>query len=96
MFFPFCHSEHCKKLIEICELTDIERKLELYRSMFYCNIPGDRNANYIKAESLKIELMAGGLNWDQQDYIMDRMAVNEWREVSHLEFMIRSIINMHI
>lgn len=62
-------------------MTDIERKMGLYRQMFYCNVPGDRDPNYIKAESLRIELIAGGLSWEQQDYIMDKMAVNDWREV---------------
>ncbi|ELT92842.1 hypothetical protein CAPTEDRAFT_224063 [Capitella teleta] len=89
--------EYCKKLLEVCELTDIERKIELYRAMFYCNVPGDQNANYIKAESLRIELMAGGLNWDQQEYIMERMAVNDWREISFLDYLayIPLFMSMH-
>ena len=61
---------------------DIQRKMELYKSMFYCNVRGDRDPNYIKADSLRIELIAGGLNWQQQDYVMDKMQPNEWREVS--------------
>ncbi len=55
--------------------------MDLYKMMFYCNVRGDRDANYVKAESLRIELIAGGLSWDQQEYIMDRMKVNQWREV---------------
>ena len=64
------------------ELIDIERKIELYKAMFYCNGRGDRDPNYIKAEELKIELMAGGLSWEQQEFIMERVQPNEWREVS--------------
>ncbi len=55
--------------------------MALYKAMFYCNQEGDRDPNYIKAESLKIELIAGGLSWPQQDYVMEKMKPNEWREV---------------
>ena len=27
------------------DLIDIERKMDLYKSMFYCNVPGDRYSN---------------------------------------------------
>ena len=75
-------SKHCKKLIEISELSDIERKLSLYKSMFYCNVPSDHDPNYIQMDSLKIELMAGGLNWKQQEYTMSKFCPSEWDEVS--------------
>ncbi|XP_041349516.1 uncharacterized protein LOC121368836 [Gigantopelta aegis] len=76
-----------KKLLELCNLADIERKLELYKSMFYHNVSSDRVANFITAESLKIELIAGGLNWKQQNYIMDKMEPNSWGEISFLDYM---------
>ena len=60
---------------------DIQRKMDLYRAMFYCNAESDRDANFIKAESLRIELIAGGLNWKQQEYIMDRLQPNAFFEV---------------
>ena len=50
--------------------------------MFYHNRRGDRDGNYIKADSLKIELIAGGLNWKQQQHIMNKMEVNNWGEVN--------------
>ena len=71
----------CKHLLEMCNLADIERKLALYMSMYYHNRRSDRDGNYIKADSLQIELIAGGLNWKQQKYIMEKMEVNEFREV---------------
>ena len=55
--------------------------MDLYRAMFYCNAESDRDANFIKAESLRIELIAGGLNWKQQEYIMDRLQPNAFFEV---------------
>ena len=56
--------------------------MKMYKELFYCNVEGDRNPNYIKSDSLKIDLMAGGLNWTQQEYIMELMKPNEWNEVS--------------
>ena len=70
-----------KHLLEMCNLADIDRKLDLYMNMFYHNRRGDRDGNYIKADSLKIELIAGGLNWKQQQYIMEKMEVNMFGEV---------------
>lgn len=70
-----------KHLLEICDLMDIERKMDLYKAMFYCNVSSDRDANFIKADSLRIELIAGGLNWKQQEYIMDRLQPNHFNEV---------------
>jgi len=70
-----------KYLLEISDLLDIQRKMDLYRSMFYCNTESDRDSNFIKAESLRIELIAGGLNWKQQDFIMDRLQPNSFLEV---------------
>uniref|UniRef100_A0A1I8ITW5 SAP domain-containing protein n=1 Tax=Macrostomum lignano TaxID=282301 RepID=A0A1I8ITW5_9PLAT len=69
--------QFCRDLLEITNLIDIERKLALYRAMFYCNIPSDRDPNYIKLDSLRIELMAGGLNWRQQEFIIDKLQPNE-------------------
>ena len=91
----FC-SAHCKKLLEISNLTDIERKMALYKAMFYCNNPGDRNPNYIKADSLRIELMAGGLNWDQQEYVMDQMQPSAYREVSTTDNIYCGKIGTHL
>lgn len=49
--------------------------------MFECNASGDRDPNYIKCEALMIELIAGGLSWPQQDYVMSQLEPNEWKEV---------------
>ena len=81
-FNSFFCSTYCKNLLEICNLADIERKIALYRAMFECNASGDRDPNYIKSEALMIELIAGGLSWQQQDYVISQLEPNEWREVS--------------
>lgn len=60
--------------------------------MFYCNAESDRDANFIKAESLRIELIAGGLNWKQQDYIMERLQPNAFFEVTREVRTIRSVV----
>ena len=73
-----------QRLLEICNLADIERKLDLYKAMFYTNTESDRDANFITSESLKIELIAGGLNWKQQKYIMEKMEPNDFGDVSFL------------
>ena len=52
--------------------------------MFYHNTESDRSSNFITSESLKIELIAGGLNWKQQQYIMEKMEPNDWGDVSGL------------
>lgn len=80
-YFSLSVSNHCKQLLDICDLADIERKLDLYKQMFYCNSAGDHDPNYIKCEALMIELIAGGLTWQQQDYVMLQLRPNEWREV---------------
>lgn len=77
-----------KDLLEITNLIDIERKLALYRAMFYCNVSSDRDPNYIKAESLRIELMAGGINWQQQEFIMKKLEPNEFLEISFIDYLV--------
>ena len=77
----FHFSPLSKYLLEVSDLLDIQRKMDLYRAMFYCNAESDRDANFIKCESLKIELIAGGLNWKQQNFIMDRLQPNAFLEV---------------
>ncbi|ESP04567.1 hypothetical protein LOTGIDRAFT_237315 [Lottia gigantea] len=86
-----------KHLMEMCNLADIERKLDLYQSMFYHNIPCYRDSNFITSESLKIELIAGGLNWKQQKFIMEKMEPNDWGEISFLDYMcyIPLFMSMH-
>ena len=42
----FIFSQYCKELLEVSDLMDIERKMDLYKSMFYCNVPGDRYSNF--------------------------------------------------
>lgn len=86
-----------KHLLEICDLLDIERKMDLYRGMFYCNAESERDANFIKSESLQIELIAGGLNWKQQNYIMERLKPNIMSEISFLDFIcyIPLFMSMH-
>ncbi|XP_046563193.1 uncharacterized protein LOC124272090 isoform X4 [Haliotis rubra] len=86
-----------KHLIEICDLLDIQRKMDLYKAMFYCNVNSDRNSNFIKADSLRIELIAGGLNWKQQQYIMERLQPNYFNEISFLDYIcyIPLFLSMH-
>ncbi|XP_064632370.1 uncharacterized protein LOC135490795 isoform X2 [Lineus longissimus] len=88
---------YCKHLLEISNLLDIERKMDLYKAMFYCNTSADRDANFITSESLKIELIAGGLNWKQQEFIMDKMMPNKFREINFLDYMcyIPLFLSMH-
>lgn len=73
-----------RHLLEVCDLLDVQRKMDLYKMMFYCNVESDRNVNFIKADSLRIELIAGGLNWKQQEYIMVRLQPNSFNEVCRL------------
>jgi len=80
--FCFISSHLSRHLLDICNLLDIERKLDLYKAMFYHNIPTYRDTNYVTEESLKIELMAGGLNWSQQQFAMEKMEPNSLGEVS--------------
>lgn len=75
-----------KHLLEICNLADIERKLDLYRSMFYHNIQAGLDPNYITGDSLKIELIAGGLSWLQQQYVMEKMETNIAGNVREMTF----------
>ena len=89
--FHFQISELSKHLLDICNLADVERKLELYKAMFYQNIPSYRDTNFITSESLKIELIAGGLNWKQQDFIMEKMEPNVMGEV--LTFLQRGFLS---
>ena len=49
--------------------------------MFYHNIQSGLDPNYISADSLKIELIAGGLSWLQQQYVMEKMEININNEV---------------
>ncbi|XP_046353245.1 uncharacterized protein LOC124133066 isoform X4 [Haliotis rufescens] len=86
-----------KHLIEICDLLDIQRKMNLYKAMFYCNVNSDRDSNFIKADSLRIELIAGGLNWKQQQYIMERLQPNYFNEISFLDYIcyIPLFLSMH-
>lgn len=65
--------------------------------MFYQNVQSDRDSNYITAESLLIELIAGGLSKDQQNFIMDRMLPNNFREISFLDYLayIPLFLSMH-
>lgn len=75
-------------LIRLANLTDIERKMALYKNIFYCSGDGDTHPNYIKVDNLKIELMAGGLNWQQQDYLIEKLNPNAYREVSEINLII--------
>lgn len=70
--------------MEICNLADIDRKLDLYKAMFYHNTQSDRDSNFITMESLKIELIAGGLNLKQQAYILEKMEPNNFGEVKQV------------
>ncbi|KAF6022964.1 hypothetical protein EB796_018720 [Bugula neritina] len=79
---------HCKDLLKISDLADIERKLDLYKEMFFCNNKGDHDPNYIKCEALMIELIAGGLSWQQQDYVMAQLKPNSWHEVCFLDYLV--------
>ena len=69
--------------MEINDLADMERKIGLYRAMFYWNTCSDRSSNYIKTTSLRIELIAGGLNRYQEDYVIEKIEPNMYREVTN-------------
>ncbi|KAK3580637.1 hypothetical protein CHS0354_013399 [Potamilus streckersoni] len=86
-----------RHLLDICDLIDIQRKMDLYKMMFYCNAESDRDANFIKAESLRIELIAGGLNWKQQNFIMERLQPNAFMEISFLDYLcyVPLFLSMH-
>ena len=71
----------CKHLLAIANLTDIERKMDLYKKIFYCSASIDASPNCIKVEDLRIDLMAGGLTWKQQDYVVEKLNPNEYRQV---------------
>ncbi|GFS03630.1 dormancy/auxin associated domain-containing protein [Elysia marginata] len=71
-----CMDDLSKHLLEICNLADIERKLQLYRDMFYHNVQAGLDPNFITSDSLKIELIAGGLSWLQQQYVMEKMEID--------------------
>ncbi|XP_078339440.1 uncharacterized protein LOC111107058 isoform X2 [Crassostrea virginica] len=89
--------ELSKHLLDICNLGDVERKLELYKAMFYHNIPSYRDTNYVTSDSLKIELIAGGLNWKQQEFVMEKLEPSRYGEVSFLDYMcyIPLFLSMH-
>ncbi|KAL3311041.1 hypothetical protein Ciccas_010383 [Cichlidogyrus casuarinus] len=74
-------------LLEVSNMTDIERKIQLYRNMFKCNTSSDRDKNYIKQEALRVELMAGGLHWDQQNFILEKIPANDYSEISFLDYL---------
>ncbi|XP_076812994.1 uncharacterized protein LOC143459655 isoform X2 [Clavelina lepadiformis] len=79
--------DQTKQWMEINDLSDMERKIGLYRSMFYWNTSSDRSANYIKATSLRIELIAGGLNRVQEEYVIQKIEPNMYKEVSFIDYM---------
>lgn len=79
--------EQTRQWIEINDLVDMERKIGLYRNMFYWNTCSDRSKNYIKATALRIELIAGGLSRVQEDYVMEKIEQNIYREVSFIDYM---------
>lgn len=81
------YSPVSKHLLEICDLLDIERKMTLYKAMFYTNVKADRDPNFIKADSLKIELIAGGLNWKQQEFIIEKLQPNYYNEVCENKYI---------
>nr|XP_034317865.1 zinc finger CCCH domain-containing protein 13 isoform X1 [Crassostrea gigas] len=89
--------ELSKHLLDICNLGDVERKLELYKAMFYHNIPSYRDTNYVTSDSLKIELIAGGLNWKQQEFVMEKLEPSRYGEISFLDYMcyIPLFLSMH-
>uniref|UniRef100_H2Y9S6 Uncharacterized protein n=1 Tax=Ciona savignyi TaxID=51511 RepID=H2Y9S6_CIOSA len=79
--------DQTRQWMEVNDLADMERKIALYRSMFYWNTSSDRSSNYIKVTSLRIELIAGGLNRDQEEYVIAKIEPNRFREVSFIDYM---------
>ncbi|XP_078487694.1 uncharacterized protein LOC100179464 [Ciona intestinalis] len=79
--------DQTRQWMEINDLADMERKIALYRAMFYWNTSSDRSSNYIKVTSLRIELIAGGLSRAQEDYVINRIEPNPYREVSFIDYM---------
>ena len=55
--------------------------MTLYKNIFYCAAGDDTTPNFIKVDNLRIELMAGGLTWEQQDYVIQKLNPTEYREV---------------
>ncbi|CAH1801738.1 unnamed protein product [Owenia fusiformis] len=91
---------YCKQLLQVCNLADIERKIQLYRDMFYTNLKSFGDPNHITTESLEIELMAGGLNKHQQIYLMDKLRGKPPKvkyEISFLDYIayIPLFLSMH-
>ncbi|XP_038068901.1 trichohyalin-like [Patiria miniata] len=86
-----------KYILDKTDLLDIARKMALYKSIFYCNVNSERSDNHITAESLRIELMAGGLNREQERYIMSKMNPNEYGEISFFDYIayIPLFLSMH-
>ncbi|XP_071490763.1 uncharacterized protein [Diadema antillarum] len=87
-----------QELLDHSDLLDIQRKMDLYSSMFYCSgTNGDRNDNFINKESLRIELKAGGLNRTQEDYVIEKMNADEHNKISFLDYMayIPLFLSMH-
>nr|XP_026696037.1 trichohyalin isoform X2 [Ciona intestinalis] len=79
--------DQTRQWMEINDLADMERKIGLYRAMFYWNTSSDRSSNYIKVTSLRIELIAGGLSRAQEDYVINKIEPNPYREVSFIDYM---------
>ena len=94
-------SNESKQLLAVCNLADIERKLDLYRHMFECNcdaeLDAERDPNFIRLQALQIELIAGGLNWPQQQYILRRIQPNALGEISFIEYLahVPLFLSMH-
>lgn len=49
--------------------------------MFYCNTNAEHGKNHVTAESVRIDLIAGGLNREQERYVMSKLKVNDDCEV---------------
>ena len=72
--------------MEECDLTDMERRLSHYREMYSVGgltmkIDLDREPGTIRLDSLQIELIAGGLSKEQQNFILSQIHTNQFGDV---------------
>ncbi|EDV25808.1 uncharacterized protein TRIADDRAFT_55277 [Trichoplax adhaerens] len=75
------------KVLEMERLSEIDFKLFCVCAalrMFYCN--NDDNGYYIPADTLRIELKAGGLSKAQENYIINSMLPNEENLISFINY----------
>ena len=83
-------SEEVQETLENLDNNEIERRLDLYRTMFDCSathgsLVSESSTKFptiwIPLEEFKIELIAGGLSPEQQDFLLSKFQTNKFGEV---------------